>query len=186
MCERRPMARKTNQAQWREFQTNQAHGEKSKIVMWREIQLRRVARYVITSWQEISKHLPVIYSKDFQSSTGRNHQGHWIKPSRKGLTYNESILVRLDPGACAALPNACSAQPGACTAPPIKVSSKGLSAIGFFYLKWPLPWRQMTRTRTCQKKTKIKYGCLRMWNEFNVVCLHIISFSSRHGVLLSM
>ena len=76
MFEIRPMARKTNQAHFEKFQTNQAHGEKSKIVMWREIQLRRVARYVITSWQEISKHLIVIYSKDFQSSTGRNHQGH--------------------------------------------------------------------------------------------------------------
>ena len=76
MFEIRPMARKTNQAHFEKFQTNQAHGEKSKIVMWREIQLRRVARYVMTSWQEISKHLPVIYSKDFQSSTGRNHQGH--------------------------------------------------------------------------------------------------------------
>lgn len=71
-----PWREKTIRPNGEKFQTNQAHGEKSKIVMWREIQLRRVARYVITSWQEISKHLPVIYSKDFQSSTGRNHQGH--------------------------------------------------------------------------------------------------------------
>ena len=49
MFEIRPMARKTHQAHFEKFQTNQAHGEKSKIVMWREIQLRRVARYVITS-----------------------------------------------------------------------------------------------------------------------------------------
>ena len=74
MFEIRPMARKTNQAHFEKFQTNQAHGEKSKIVMWREIQLRRVARYVITSWQEISKHLTVkVAQGEITKVTELNH-----------------------------------------------------------------------------------------------------------------